>query len=312
MRFALSLGMRYIFLFIISFIITASVSAQKFSYKKSSEGIEISENNKPVLFFQTKPKGVEGKYERAGYVHPLYDLQGNVLTEDMPEDHPYHRGIFWAWHQIVVNGKNVADGWTSENISFEPGKMQVTKFPTNTILSSQLTWKVADSGKSLLNIINEVSRINIYKAKEHYRVIDFNIHLQPLVNDIMLGGSDDAKGYGGFCLRIKLPENIQFIYGDSLVTPQETAVMAGPWMDFKMNDAGIAVFGYKDDSEKHPWILRKAKSMQNVPYPGRTPAAMPTEGWSLNYRIIVHDGELSSSDIKKLYEEYLKNRTVSK
>jgi hypothetical protein len=52
--------------------------------------------------------------------------------------------------------------------------------------------------------------------------------------------------------------------------------------------------------------------MQNVPYPGRVPAAIPAEGWSLSYRIIVHDGQLSSSDIKKLYEEYLEKRTVSK
>ena len=183
-------------------IIFNPISAQKFSYKKSPEGIEISENNKSVLFFQTKPKTVSGKYERTGYVHPLYDLNGNVLTEDSPEDHPYHRGIFWAWHQIVVDGKNVADGWMSEHISFIPGKMQITKSPSNTILTAQLTWKVTDSINPARNIVSEISRINIYKAKEHYRIIDFDIYLKPLVNDLKLGGSDDAIGDGGFCLRV--------------------------------------------------------------------------------------------------------------
>jgi hypothetical protein len=279
-------------------------AGQKFSYKKSSEGIEISENNKPVLFFQTKPKTVSGQYERAGYIHPLYDLNGNVLTDDSPKDHPYHRGIFWAWHQIVVNGKNVADGWMSDRISFVPGKMQVTKSPTNTILTSQLTWKVSDSGKADMNIVNETSRMNIYRAKEHYRVMDFDIFLKPLV-DLKLGGSDDPKGYGGFCLRLKLPDNLQFISGDSAVTPQETPVMAGPWMDFRMGDAGVAVFGYKDDGE-HPWILRKVTSMQNVPYPGRTPVAIPADGLRLKYRIVIHDGQTTSADIEKLYREYVK------
>ena len=298
--------MRITFLLVTFFVITHSISAQNFSYKKSAEGIEISENNKPVLFFQTKPKTVSGKYERAGFIHPLYDLNGNVLTEDSPEDHPYHRGIFWAWHQIVVEGKNVADGWMSDRISFVPGKMQVTKSATNAILTSQLTWKVADSGKPALNVVNEVSRINIYRAKEHYRIMDFDIFLKPLVNDLKLGGSDDPKGYGGFCLRLKLPDNIQFISGDSTVTPQETAVMAEPWMDFKMDNAGVAVFGYKNESGEHPWILRKAKSMQNVPYPGRTPVAIPSEGLKLNYRVIIHDGQLSAADIQKLYMEYSK------
>lgn len=287
-------------------IIFNPISAQKFSYKKSPEGIEISENNKSVLFFQTKPKTVSGKYERAGYIHPLYDLNGNVLTEDSPEDHPYHRGIFWAWHQIVVDGKNVADGWMSEHISFIPGKMQVTKSPSNTILTAQLTWKVNDSINPARNIVSEISRINIYKAKEHYRIIDFDIYLKPLVNDLKLGGSDDAKGYGGFCLRLKSPENIEFISGDSSVTPQQTAVPAEPWMDFKMKDAGVAVFGYKDVGSQHMWILRNEKSMQNVPYPGRNPVAIPADGLRLKYRIVVHDGELTAADIQKLYMSYQK------
>lgn len=298
--------MRITLLLFTFFLITQSISAQNFSYKKSGEGIEISENNKPVLFFQTKPKTVSGKYERAGYIHPLYDLQGNVLTEDSPEDHPYHRGIFWAWHQIVVNGKNVADGWMSEHVSFVPGKMQVTKSPTNTILTSQLTWKVTDSVKPAVDIVSENSRINIYRAKEHYRVMDFDIFLKPLVNDLKLGGSDDPKGYGGFCLRLKLPDNMQFISGDSAVTPQETAVMADPWMDFRTDNGGVAVFGYTNDDAGHPWILRKSKSMQNVPYPGRTPVAIPYEGLKLKYRVVIHDGELSSADIEKLYREYSK------
>ena len=283
-----------------------SGSAQHFSYKKTPEGIEVSEKNKAVLFFQTKPKTVDGKYERAGYVHPLYDLRGNVLTEDMPEDHPYHRGIFWAWHQIVVDGKNVADGWTSDNISFTPGKMQVTKSGKNIIITSQLVWKITDSGKAAVNIINETSRINIFKAEEHYRVIDFNIFLKPVVKDIRLGVSDDPKGYGGFCVRLKLPDNIQFISGDSAVEPRETAVRAEPWMDFKMDSAGVAVFGYKDDGAEHPWILRKSKSMQNVPYPGRTPVTVPAEGLKLNYRIVVHDEQLQAGDIQMLYAEYQK------
>ena len=194
----------------------------------------------------------------------------------------------------------------SEHVSFVPGKMQVTKSPTNTILTSQLTWKVTDSGKAPFNVVNEVSKINIYSAKEHYRIIDFDIFLKPLVKDLKLGGSDDAKGYGGFCVRLQQPENIQFVSGDSTVTPQQAAVLAEPWMDFRMNDRAVAVFGYKDADGPHPWMLRNEKSMQNVPYPGRTPVAVPSEGWRLKYRIIIHDNEFSEADIAKMHMEYSK------
>ena len=298
--------MRNLIAIIIIFCVINKISAQSFSYKKTTEGIEINENNKPVLFLQTKPKSVNGKYERSGYVHPLYDLKGNVLTEDMPEDHPYHRGIFWAWHQVLVDGKNVADGWISENIAFVPGKTQITKSDRNIIVSFQTTWQVQDSSKGEMNVINELSRINIFRATEKYRIIDFTILLKPLLKNVMLGGSDDKKGYGGFCLRLKLPETIQFVSGDKIIEPKEEAVMAGPWMDFRLDGAAIAVLGYADSSERQPWILRKSKSMQNVPYPGRTPVAVPDDGLKLDYRIVVHDGSLRRKEINELFTKHSK------
>jgi hypothetical protein len=45
--------------------------------------------------------------------------------------------------------------------------------------------------------------------------------------------------------------------------------------------------------------------MQNIPYPGRTPITLSKEGWRLKYRIIIHNGELSSNDLEKLYREYI-------
>jgi hypothetical protein len=298
--------MRSLIVIIIILCVINKISAQSFSYKKTTEGIEINENSRPVLFLQTKPKSINGKYERSGYVHPLNDLKGNVITEDMPEDHPYHRGIFWAWHQVVVDGKNVADGWISENIAFVPGKTQVTKSDKNIIVSFQTTWQVKDSSKGEISVINELSRINIFRANEKYRIIDFSILLKPVVKNVMLGGSDDKKGYGGFCLRLKQPENIQFVSGNKNVEPKEEAVMAGQWMDFKLDGGAVAVLGYADSSEQHPWILRNSKSMQNVPYPGRMPAAISAEGLKLDYTIVVHDGSLGEKEINALFTKHSK------
>jgi hypothetical protein len=38
---------------------------------------------------------------RSDYIHPLYGLNGEMLTNDWPDaDHPHHRGIFWAWLEV--------------------------------------------------------------------------------------------------------------------------------------------------------------------------------------------------------------------
>src|SRR5262245_33670029 len=187
-------------------LLTPPVYGQRFTTIKSDQGIEILENHKKVLFYQVRPKSVDGKYERAGFIHPLYSFNENSLTEDMPKDHPYHRGIFWAWHQIIWNDKQIADGWISENISWEPAKVQVNKKNKSASVESEILWKAAFEHTRPTAIVREHTKITAYQSTEQFRVIDFEIQLFALTDNLKLGGSDDEKGYGGFCLRLKLPE----------------------------------------------------------------------------------------------------------
>lgn len=290
----------------------SQVYGQRFTTIHSDEGIEIAENGKRVLFYQQRPKSWEGKYERAGYVHPLYSLNEKILTEDLPGDHPYHRGIFWAWHQVILNNKKVADGWTSENISWKPVKLKIKTRKENAVLQSELIWNVKLGQDDPTAIVKETTKITVHPSTEQYREIDFDIHLSAMVDSLKIGGSDDAKGYGGFCLRLNLPKDISFISGNTVITPMETAVTAGPWMDLTgsfdgalMPKTGVVVFCSPPGGGQQPWILRKETSMQNVPYPGRTPMTLSKKGWRLKYRIVIHSGDMSNDDIEKLYQQYI-------
>ena len=287
------------------------VYSQNFKASQSIEGIEISERGKKVLFYQQRPKSLDGKYARGGYVHPLYSLSENILTEDFPEDHPYHHGIFWAWHQILANEKSIADGWVYDNIFWKPGKMKVKTKRKYATIHSEMVWSSKLEGNKPTDIIKEATTITIHKSTEKYRVIDFDIRISTLVDSLKLGGSDDPKGYGGSFLRLKLPTDILFVSNDSIVTPQETAVAVGPWMDFtgsfdgsSMGKTGVAVFCDQPLTLNQPWILRREKSMQNVPYPGRTPILLSKEGWRLKYRMVIHNG-LSKDELAELYHQYI-------
>lgn len=291
----------------------SQVYGQRFTAIQSDEGIEITENGKRVLFYQQRPKSLDGKYERAGYVHPLYSLNEKVLTEDLPEDHPYHRGIFWAWHQVVLTDKKIADGWISENISWKPVKVKVKTKKETVRLQSEMIWNVKKGQNDPIAIAKENTKITVHQSTEQYRAIDFDIQLSALVDSLKIGGSDDAKGYGGFCLRLKLPKDISFVSNNTVITPMETAVTAGPWMNFTgsfdgalMPKTGVAVFCGQPTGDQQPWILRKETSMQNIPYPGRTPITLSTKGWRLKYRIIIHNGDMSNDDLEKLYHQYIR------
>jgi len=303
-----SLGRSLLVLLFAGFIICpGNIMAQPLTAKDTLGKIIIREGDKEILHFQYQSKSYHGEYERAGYVHPLYGLNGEVLTEDMPEDHPYHRGIFWAWHQVLLNGKKVADGWMSENIRWKPLQINIEKRPDALRLNNEMCWRLI-TGKDTVDLVKEHTQITVFARQGNIRMIDFDIHLFPLLDNISLGGSEDEKGYGGFCMRLNLPADIRFRSGEKTITPKETAVMADNWMDFTGSFSGkgkpasgiFALAQSEGEPTGQQWILRSQKSMQNIVDPGNKPARIPSAGWHRKYRLVVHDGDLGIEKINQL------------
>jgi len=71
------------------------------------------------LFYRQAPVSHQGEYTRNHNIHPLYGLKGDILTEDFPADHLHQRGIYWAWHQVLVNGKSMGDMWLTEDFIWD-------------------------------------------------------------------------------------------------------------------------------------------------------------------------------------------------
>ncbi len=285
---------------------------QRLSSSRNAEGIEITQGDSKVLFYQAKPKSLNGKYERADYIHPLFSLSGNVLTEDFPEDHLHQRGIYWAWHQIIYRGKHIADGWSCENMSWDVVNSRVLNKKESITLDNEVLWKSALGEGRQTPIVKENSRVTIYNRKVDYRIIDFDIKLSPMLDSLSIGGSDDAKGYSGFSLRLKLPSDIRFLTRDQELKAQELALEAGPWLDFRGSfdgrnapESGVAVFCHPSNpGYPEPWIIRSEKSMQNPAFPGREPVALRQAGWRLRYRLVIHDKSLGSDELQKLFDDY--------
>ncbi len=297
------------FLFI--FLISGHSQETKFTFKKNDQGVELLENGKPVFFYQEKPKSLDGKYIYNNYLHPLYSLNGDTLTEEFPVDHPYHRGIFWAWHQIYVNGKSVGDSWIMENIVQEIDSAQTFAKKNSAKLELKVLWKSPLFENSEPFII-ENTTITVYLLQDSIRKIDFIISLKALVPGVEIGGSDDEKGYGGLCTRLKLPKDLTFTSANGKVTPQLYQVSAGSWMDFSASFArnrgtsGISILCHpQTPNYPAPWILRSETSMQNIVFPGRNRIKLSIdEPVVLYYRMIVHSRNTKNINLFKLQSEY--------
>jgi hypothetical protein len=287
--------------FILILAAASTVKSQPISMESSKDGAWIMDGIQKVFFYQKNPKSLEGKYSRSNYLHPVYGLDGEILTEDFPTDHFHHRGIFWTWHQLWCDSLRLGDPWMCENFSQDVAKMSFTKGENSTgILSVKVLWKsplYLKNGEQSA-VILENTKIVVYPVKNDCRRIDFQIELNALEKGIRIGGSEDEKGYSGFSVRIPLVAGMKFTSSGAVVVPQNLAISAGPEMDISGpvgkdgKIAGIMMICHPSNPDfPEKWIIRKERSMQNCAWPGnRTVDILKSKPLILNYSVIIHRG----------------------
>ena len=306
--------MKYITIVFLNVFLAMSVNAQILTFEETNEGVWIKEDGVNVLFYQATTKSLDGKYPRANYVHPLYNIDGFELTEDFPKDHLHHRGIFWTWHQVIIGEQKIGDAWECKEFAWDVTDVIASGKRNNSIMLHANTnwlselWK-DDNGK-MKPFLNEDAKITVQAKQDNYRVIDFEISLLALVENLKIGGSTDAKGYGGFSVRMKLPKNVKFGSQNGEVEPTTNQLDAGNWMNVSgtlasNNGKGGVVMICHPDNPMFPekWIIRKKGSMQNPVFPGRSPVLVSTTTPTiLKYRLLVYTGEMTSSNIQRFVD----------
>lgn len=316
----------------------ATRSAPPISVLRTEDGYLLSEGRDSVLHYHDQPVLPEHEHARAHYVHPLFGVRGEVLTEDFPADHLHHHGLFWAWHQLFVGTRRIGDGWMQEGIAWDVRDVEVQEGESSSEIRTRVLWSSPRDDKGRSDpFVEESTTIRVFPASDFgegpFREIDFTIELRALVDSVRIGGSEDEKGYGGFSARIRLPDDIRFVGPDGPVEPQVTAVDAGPWLDVSGTleasparesqataqsnsgastsnspamPSGVAILQHPSNPDfPQPWILRRQDSMQNVKWPGAKPVQLPrSEPVTLRYRVVVHEGSWDAASLERLYDRY--------
>jgi len=283
------------------------VSDDEMRIVETGEGYQFYENDLPVLFYRVKPLTTpDGTHSRANYCHPVYDLDGEIITRDFPEDHLHHRGIFWAWHQVYIGDQLIRDMWDCTDFIWDIHHVNVEDGDNSAALVTQVFWKSSQWNEGMDPFAEETVSIRIYKTEKDMRIIDYEIRIKALVDELRIGGSDDVKGYGGFSTRIPLPDDLEMTDKNGPVTPDNLAVPAGDWMNFSgtfnSKKSSITVMiNPSNPGKSRNWILRKKGSCQNVAFPGREPISVSMEKpLVLKYRVVIHKG----ADLDVVFSEY--------
>ena len=294
----------------------AQEGVARVSVTEQDDGFLFEESGSKILLYRHRPVSKEGQFERANYVHPLFDLDGRAITEDFPDDHVHQRGIFWAWHQVHVGNQKVGDGWMTTDFKWEVVVTNVDDLTGGAArLSAKTNWLsplFKNSAGVELPIVEEALQITVHPKVQNTRTVDFEIQLLAKRPSVSIGGSDDEKGYGGFSLRFKTPKDFAIHAESGLVEPVLTAMDCGDWVEFAGSlggtdsIGGAAVFIHPTSAGyPNSWILRRESSMQNPVFPGRTPVELSqTIPVVMRYRLVLHRQEASKVSIRQWRSAY--------
>lgn len=292
--------------------------SQPIMMETEKDGVWIKDGNQKVFFYQKLPKSLDGKYSRSNYLHPVYGLDGEILTEDFPADHFHHRGIFWTWHQLWRDSLRLGDPWMCENFSQEVTNVRFSKgLHSSGILAVEVLWKSPMWLKHGVQspVISENTKITIFPVVNDCRRIDFRIELKAMENGIRIGGSQDEKGYSGFSVRMTMVPGMKFTSAGTDVIPQNLSLAAGPEMDISGpvgaagKLAGIMMVCHPSNPDfPQKWIIRKEKSMQNCAWPGSiTVGIKVSKPLILKYSVIIHRGDAGNSELQAILNSIIGN-----
>ncbi len=278
----------------------------------NDKSLGLWEGDQPVLVYNfgtIEKAGVPADRARSTYVHPIYGLDGEILTDDFPKDHYHHRGLFWAWPHIKTGGKEY-DLWMLKGVKQRFEKWLARDVgAASAMLSVQNGWYVGEK-----KIMDEQVTLRVLQAEKDVRAIDLDFAWTPLVDPVTLAGAE-SKSYGGLTLRFA-PRTNTVITTPLGVDEQDLPMTRLAWADLTARFAGApqpsgaAIFVPGNHPDFPPMWLTRHYGVLCLGWPGveakTFPAGKPIK---CQYRVWVHRGTVTQQALEKAYRDY--NRSSS-
>jgi hypothetical protein len=233
------------------------------------------------------------------YLHPVRTLGGTVVTDELPQDHPWHLGVSLTMQD--VDGVNVWGGrtyvrdegyvWRDDHGRVLP----VERHATDGGFAESLHWYDGAD-----RVILREHRTVTAAAAPYGWDLSFSYALSaPAGADVLIGspatnGRTGGAGYGGFFWRATEGKAVAFT-----ATGEEPHGSAAGWLALTVDDAYTLVFRGLRDADR--WFARTSE------YNGVCAALAYTDiltipadkPLSRDVRVLVADGALSHDQIEE-------------
>lgn len=306
-------------------IFPAMAFSQKITLVETATGIDFKSGNQLVLTYQTAmadvPEGVKADFSKSGFIHPINSPSGQTLTRIQPSDHYHHYGIWGPWTKTTIEDREV-DFWNlgdgKGRVDFEKllSKKSNKDFAEIVVRQNHMDLLVP-SGPQLA--LEEDLSIRVWaKKNEHYLVDYITTISTPLSSSVML----EAYRYGGGisfrATEVWDPSNSTILTSEGLNRKEADGSFA-TWVIVEgESNAGSGrsgiLFLSHPDNKSHPepmrvWPEDDQGGKGNVflgfcPIRHESWEILPGKKYTLKYRIVVFDGELSANEAEKYWKEF--------
>lgn len=252
-------------------------------------------------------EGLDPKHMRSCFIHPLFSLDGQPLTDNFPQDHLHHHGAFWTWPVVKTRGQDT-ETWhpaiPSLRQHFSRWMKRKVENETATLIVENV-WKLDE--KEIVAM--ETVSLKVYAANNTGRAIDLELKIQAIGGPLELHGAlEENKGYGGLALRGAPMFKGAMLTTETGLLKEDSVNVPFRWADLSTKKCGVSIFV----SPHHPdfpttWLIRNSYGgILNVSWPGlKTVVLQPEKPVTLSYRLYIHRGDATDGQIHQAYKQYL-------
>jgi hypothetical protein len=250
------------------------------------------------------------------YIHPLRTPSGVELTAFEPWDHQWHRGLWFSWQYINdVNyweeRQGIPPGVGKGAIHFR-GPEVVSLSPRGAEVRTHYEY-IDPQG---VDVLESVRTLHFHIPKKDRYLIDWELSWNAKTDLVIRRTPEDWGGYSGLSLRMARTLGQFQLLNSNGQTGEATQHAPARWVDISgRSDGGWDLAGGVAILE-HPENLRAPNPWKTFGQDGfgfinptlvmKEPIHLDTgAGFTLNYRVVVHDGVLPAEELNDLHAEYV-------
>lgn len=283
------------------------------SWNRENTSLALLNRDKTVWRLVFDPK------QPKSHFHPLATIDGRVMTAFEPDDHRWHRGLWWSWK--FINGVNY---WEEDRTTGKSGgvtELTASSFKPADDFSARAELSFSYHPPGQPGVLTELRKLAITRpdADGRYRIdwtSEFTVGNAPVtLGRTPLPHEENGKPYGGYAglsLRLPLqPNGWSIRTSEGKNSAAASHGQAARWLDFSSPGGGITIIDHPaNPRHPTPWYVHDNKPMSfyspSILFnePMVLDAGKPLK---LSYRILIHSKPISTEEIETDFGNFTKH-----